>query len=297
MMELLGYQHHLLSTARRSLGATGISTSALAFGGFPPSYRYSSHRRMVRATNYSNRFNLDNFIIKYISFSMTEKRNIKSLIQQEEAHLNNLLDPNDLNAFKGMVEELRDTWTKKQIFRTETEARISVLQDAKYPTVSSKYWQCVREQNVFLENLMSLSFDYRRNDAKIKWLEKKLETETDEYKLECYKIDLDEKIYAKANMELVARDRMREINMWSNLKKEFDDGSFDTKNVNTHQLESYHQIMKNKAETLTPGSSQPEVFNVLGQLQTIERVKKELGLLKHDEKKAIGQPTFGKPNS
>jgi hypothetical protein len=90
---------------------------------------------------------------------------------------------------------------------------------------------------------------------------------------------------------------MREINMWSNLKKEFDDGSFDTKNVNTHQLESYHQIMKNKAETLTSGSSQPEVFNVLGQLQTIERVKKELGLLKHDEKKAIGQPTFGKQNS
>ena len=44
---------------------------------------------------------------------MTEKRNIKSLIQQEEAHLNNLLDPNDLNAFKGMVDELRDTWTKK----------------------------------------------------------------------------------------------------------------------------------------------------------------------------------------
>jgi hypothetical protein len=196
-----------------------------------------------------------------------------------------------------MVEELRDTWTKKQIFRTETEARISVLQDAKYPTVSSKYWQCIREQNVFLENLMSLSFDYRRNDAKIKWLQKKLETETDEYKLECFKIDLDEKIYAQANMELVARDRMREINMWSNLKKEFDDGSFDTKNVNTHQLESYHQIMKNKAETLTSGSSQPEVFNVLGQLQTIERVKKELGLLKHDEKKAIGQPTFGKQNS
>jgi len=228
---------------------------------------------------------------------MTEKRNIKSLIQQEEIHLNNLLDPNDLNTFKGMVEELRDTWTKKQIFRTETEARISVLQDAKYPTVSSKYWQCIREQNVFLENLMSLSFDYRRNDAKIKWLQKKLETETDEYKLECFKIDLDEKIYAQANMELVARDRMREINMWSNLKKEFDDGSFDTKNVNTHQLESYHQIMKNKAETLTSGSSQPEVFNVLGQLQTIERVKKELGLLKHDEKKAIGQPTFGKQNS
>ena len=139
---------------------------------------------------------------------MTEKRDIKSLIQQEESHLNNLLESNDLKTFRGLVDELRDTWTKKQIFRTETEARISVLQDAKYPTLAAKYWQCVREQNVFLENLMSLSFEYRRNDAKIKWLEKKLETETDEYKLECYKIDLDEKIYAKANMEAVAKDRI-----------------------------------------------------------------------------------------
>jgi hypothetical protein len=224
---------------------------------------------------------------------MTEKRDIKSLIQQEESHLNNLLEPNDLNTFKGLVDELRDTWTKKQIFRTETEARISVLQDAKYPTLAAKYWQCVREQNVFLENLMSLSFEYRRNDAKIKWLTKKVETEKDEYKLECYKIDLDEKIYAKASMELTAKDRMREINMWSQLKIEFNDGSFDTKDVNRHQLESYHQIMKNKAETLTSGSSQPEVFNVLGQLKTIERVK-QTGELKYDKKEEI---TFGKPKA
>ena len=217
---------------------------------------------------------------------MTEKRNIKSLIQQEEIHLNNLLDPNDLNSFKGMVEELRDTWTKKQIFRTETEARISVLQDAKYPTISSKYWQCVREQNVFLENLMSLSFDYRRNDAKIKWLEKKLETETDEYKLENYKIDLDEKIYSKASMEAVAKDRMREINMWSKLKLEFNDGTFNDKNVNDHQLETYHQVYLNKAKTLTSGSSQPEVFNVVGQLETIERVKKT-GELKYEKKEQL----------
>ena len=217
---------------------------------------------------------------------MTEKRDIKSLIQQEETHLNNLLEPTDLKTFKGLVDELRDTWTKKQIFRTETEARVSVLQDNKHPSKAAKYWQCVREQNVFLENLMSLSFDYRRNDAKIKWLTKKVETETDEYKLECYKIDLDEKIYAKANMEAVAKDRMREINMWSKLKLEFDDGSFNTKDVNQHQLESYHQVYLNKVKSLTPGSSQPEVFNAMGQLQTIERVKQS-GELKYDNKEQI----------
>ena len=75
-------------------------------------------------------------------------------------------------------------------------------------------------------------------------------------------------------MQLVARDRMREIKLWSTLNKEFDDGTFDTQDVNRHQLESYHQIMKNKAQTLSAGSSQPEIFNVLGQLNTIERVKK-----------------------
>jgi hypothetical protein len=173
-----------------------------------------------------------------------------------------------------MTEELRDTWTKKQVFRTETEMRMSVLQDAKYPTKASKYWQCVREQNVFLENLMSLSFDARRNEVKLKRLQEKLKTEEDPLKRELLQIDIDEKTYSVANMQLVARDRMREIKLWSTLKKEFDDGSFDTQDVNRHQLDSYHLIMKNKAETLTSGSSQPEVFNVLGQLQTIERVKK-----------------------
>jgi hypothetical protein len=161
------------------------------------------------------------------------------------------------------------------MFRTQTEMEFSVLNDAKYPTKAAKYWQCVREQNVFLENLMSLSFEYRRNEVKIKRLEKKLEDETDELKVELAQIDLDEKRYTKASMQLTARDRMREIKLWSHYKDKYDDGSFDTKNVDTHQLESYHLVMKNKAETLTQGSSQPEVFNVLGQLQSIERIKED----------------------
>ena len=205
---------------------------------------------------------------------MKEKRNIHELIVKETPNLHNVLDTEDVSTFKELTSELRDTWTKKQVFRTETEMRISVLQDAKYPTKASKYWQCVREQNVFLENLMSLSFDARRNAVKLKKLKQKLETEKDPIKLELLQIDIDEKTYSVANMQLVARDRMREIKLWSTLKKEFDDGSFNTKDVNRHQLDSYAIIMKNKAETLTTGSSQPEVFNVLGQLQTIERVKK-----------------------
>jgi hypothetical protein len=209
---------------------------------------------------------------------MTDKRNIKALIEKEAPNLNNLLDPEEVKIFKGLTDELRDTWTKKQMFRTETEMQFSVLNDAKYPTKAAKYWQCVREQNVFLENLMQLSFDYRRAEVKQKRIQEKLDKEEDPLKKELLQIDVDEKTYQKASMQLVARDRMREIKLWSKFKKKFDDGSFDTKNVNTHQLNSYHLTMKNKAETLTSGSSQPEVFNVLGQLQSIERIKKDIAI-------------------
>ena len=203
------------------------------------------------------------------------KKDIKSLVEKEIPNLNNLLSPEEVSDFQSMTEELRDTWTKKQMFRTQTEMEFSVLNDAKYPTKAAKYWQCVREQNVFLENLMNLSFDYRKNEVETKQLEKKRDEEKDELEKELHQIEIDQKTFNKAGMQLVARDRMREIKLWSGYKKKYDDGSFDTKNVNTHQLESYHLTMKNKAETLTQGSSQPEVFNVLGQLQSIERIKKD----------------------
>ena len=216
---------------------------------------------------------------------MTDKKDVKDLIQQEETHLNNLLEKNDLSDFKGMVEELRDTWSKKQMFRTETEARFSVLQDNRYPTKAAKYWQCVREQASYLDNLMTLSFDYRRNEAKIKWLEKKTESEQDEYKLTKYQIDLDEAKFGKASMEKTAKHRMREIKMWSNLKVEFNDGSFNDKDVNQHQLESYGMQYSEKAKSLNANSSEAEVFNIMGQLQSLQRIKKSGELENNTEKK------------
>ena len=213
------------------------------------------------------------------------KKDIKSLVEKEIPNLNNLLSPEEVSDFKSMTEELRDTWTKKQMFRTETEARFSVLQDNRYPTKGAKYWQCVREQSSYLDNLMALSFDYRRNEAKIKYLEKKIDNETDEYKLEKYKIDLDEARFGKASMEKTAKHRMREIKMWSKLKLEFNDGSFNDKDVNEHQLESYRLMYQNKAKNLTSSTSEAEVFNIVGQLSSLERIAKSGELENKTEKK------------
>ena len=227
---------------------------------------------------------------------MTDKKDIKELIQREEPNLNNLLEKEDLSAFKGMVDELRDTWSKKQMFRTETEARFSVLQDNRYPTRAAKYWQCVREQSTYLDNLMALSFDYRRNDAKIKWLEKKIGKEEDEYKATKYQIDLDECKFAKASMEKVAKHRMREIKMWSKLKEEFNDGSFNDKDVNQHQLESYYKMYLGKAKNMNNNTPESEAFNIMGQLRSLERIKQS-GELENKTEKKEELPTYGKPSS
>jgi len=210
-----------------------------------------------------------------------DKRNIQPHANKEVKHLMVLLDKSQASEFKKMVPELQDTWVKKQMFRTETEMRFSVLSDNKYGDNASKYWQSVREQNTHFENLMHLSFEYRKNDVEIEKLQRDIKMEKDVLEKELKQIELEEKLYGRAGMELTAKARMREISTWSKLKKEFNDGTFDDRDVNTHQADSYmHQLEERKA-TLTPGSSQPEVFNVLGQLETLKRVRNS-GELKYD---------------
>ena len=215
------------------------------------------------------------------------KENYKQLIEKESESLNNLLDIEELKEFKMMTSELKDTWEKKQVFRTETEARFSVLQDNRYTTPAAKYWQCVREQASYIDNLMVLSFEYRRNQAKINKLEEQIRTEKDRHDKVNFEIDLDECRFNKASMERQAHHRMREIKMWSKLKKEFNDGSFDTKDVNQHQLESYGRQYAIKAKNLTENSSEADKFNVLGQLESLQRIKKSGELLSNEEKEKL----------
>ena len=215
-----------------------------------------------------------------------DKRNIQPHANKEVKHLMVLLDKSQASEFKKMVPELQDTWVKKQVFRTETEMRFSVLSDNKYGTNAAKYWQSVREQNTHFENLMQLSFEYRKNDVEIEKLEHKIiDPNEDKFEKKLAKIELEEKLYSRATMELVAKARMREISTWSKLKKEFDDGKFDKQNVETHQAESYMHRLEQQKLTLTPGTTQPEVFNVIGQLETLKRVRKSGELLPKGQKK------------
>jgi len=186
-----------------------------------------------------------------------------------------------------LIDELKTSWNKRQVFRTETEMRFSVLNDGNFPTNPSKYWQAVREQTVMLDNLVSLSFEIRRNDIKRKKLEQRLKNTYDNLEYDEIQIDIDETNWQRANMEQVAKDRVREILLWSQIKNELDDGTFDTKNVNTHQAESYKLALQNRLQTLTEGSSQAEVLNVIGPLNTLERLQQNGTLPKSNNIKQL----------
>jgi hypothetical protein len=207
----------------------------------------------------------------------------KNLVATEDLKpILSVLKEEDAQTIVALKEELTDNWTKKQIFRTETEMRISVLNDGKHPTAASKYWQSVREQSAHFDAMMGLSFDLRRSEIKRMKLERKLQKAIDagdDLKQMELQIDLEELMYGRANMEQVAKDRVREIATWSKLKAELDDGTFDTQSVNSHQATSYRLALQNRAEALGPNAGPAEVINAVGPLKTVERLQKQDGNL------------------
>lgn len=204
-----------------------------------------------------------------------------------------ILKQEDFEFLARVADELRDTLDKRQIFRTETEMEVSVLNDIKFPTPASKYWQAVREQAVMFENLVATSFDYRRNEIKIRRLEKTVAECTDEFDREEAQVDLDECLFKRTNMELTARDRIREVRLWSKIKSELDDGSFNTEDVNVHQLVSYAQRFILQASNAPQNMPVAEASNLNGQLLTSLREAESKGLL-HEVVATLPPPVVDK---
>lgn len=192
----------------------------------------------------------------------------------------NFLNTTDLAFIKEISSELQDTFEKKQLWRTETEINVSVLNDISFPTPVSKYWQAVREQAVFYDNLITLSFDYRKNEVAIKQIQRDLDdlqrqlvdNPLLDLNIELKQIELEEVLFKRANFELAAKDRVREIRIWSNIKDELvtQDPTFDTQDVNKHQLVSYGQQFLLELEVLhkTKNPSFGEVQSALSKLLT-----------------------------
>ena len=125
------------------------------------------------------------------------KRDIQNLTQ--ENYIAKVLDKKDLDIFKNLLPELKDSWSKRQIYRSEAEIRASVLNDASFPDNSSKYWQSVREQSIMFEALINMTFEYRENEIKIEKNKDLLKKENNSHDKKLLKIQLEKLLFFKAN--------------------------------------------------------------------------------------------------
>jgi hypothetical protein len=80
-------------------------------------------------------------------------------------------------------------------------------------------------------------------------------------------------------MELAAKDRARELKLWSKIKKELDDNSFDNQDVNTHQLVSLTLGSINKKLIAGDSGSPSEKQNLDGLLITSLKICNANGLM------------------
>lgn len=199
-----------------------------------------------------------------------------------------ILQESDVAGLNALQDELLDNFLHTQIFRTRAEMEFSVLQDLRHPTADSKYWQSQREQNVHFHELVMLSYEYRKNIIEVKQLERKLAKEEDDLEQELIRIEIEKKCFVAKNQERVAKDRIREIQEWHDIKSRLKPHlKHGTDDAGRHQLESYSISLGQKAAQIGPGTPAADRTNILGQVFTLQRISNGLDLPVIEERKCL----------
>ena len=211
-----------------------------------------------------------NDIKKYTKLGITKIRDVS------------ILEKDDMNTISKLTGELQRVFEVKQLWRTETEIRYSVLNDVSFPTPASKYWQCIREQNVFWEELVRTAMTYQRLQgeldlAEIEYDEIKGASKKSQALRKIKDAEIKEKQFALMRMRLEGHDRVREIGLWEKIKEEqLKKGDFDINDVNKHQTESYAKRWKEEMK-VGQMTNQADLYrHSKANLETMENEQKKI---------------------
>jgi hypothetical protein len=181
-----------------------------------------------------------------------------------------VLESKDLQRLQELVPELMKAVATRTMFRTPTEARFSVLNDLKHPTPASKYHQAKLEQVVMFGNLMMLSFDYREALIDLAEAEEQIKS-AQGFELERFKVKCDRLAYKLAWMRSEAKERLREIEMWSQIKAQLEDAaSFDHDNKDTEELQGLAiRYLQELPAAMRAGKDIGGAVNIIAQAATM----------------------------
>ena len=165
-----------------------------------------------------------------------------------------ILENKDLSNITNLSQELQRVFEVHQVFRTETEMRYSVLDDVRFPTCASKYWQSIREQNVFFTNLIYLSCEYEKTQGQLELLDLDLQeidktTPRGKAQEKIKKADIKQAQFSLMEMRLTAKDRVREIMIWEQIKNELKlKDNFNINDANADQFNSLQERWKRELD-------------------------------------------------
>lgn len=175
-----------------------------------------------------------------------------------------MLDATDERDLADLSADIQQSFATAQVFRTNTEMRISVLNDVKHPTPDSKYWQAVREQDVHVIELVHLSYEYRKAGLQLRRLTRQLATETDEIECEALVLEIEHQQYTMQIMARQAHHRVREIRSWAAIKEELKPHMrYGTEDVDAHQLEAMRLRWTKEAQLVNQHTAHADARNVL----------------------------------
>ena len=188
----------------------------------------------------------------------------------ERISSSDVLDPDEMGRLLNLADELKHAVATHTMYRTPTEAITSVLNHVKHPTPASKYHQAKLEQTVMFQNLLSLSFDYR--EAQIDLAENKVkQNDAKDFELERLKIKQDRLTYRLSWMRNEAKERLREIEMWSDIKTQLGAAApFDHDSKDTDELQGLTlRYLQELPAAVRAGNDVGGAINIIAQAATM----------------------------
>jgi hypothetical protein len=214
------------------------------------------------------------------AIEIIDKNSNKALISGIDVLRNTeLIKPEDFQFLNDHIDEYEKRFRTRGLFRSKTEMIAGVLNDSDHPTVDSKYWQAIGEQNVHLTELITLSYEAKKleadNDllvAEIEELEDSInksdnpiEIKKDQAKLKKKRVELAQSQFNMTQQKKTAQERLREVKTWEGIITELEKNlEFGSEDFEAHHakryLLRYEERMKN-LEMMDPEARESVITN------------------------------------
>lgn len=181
-----------------------------------------------------------------------------------------LIKPEDIKFLQAHAPEFQERFKNRSIFRSRFEMEFGVLNDDEHPTVDSKYWQAIGEQNVHVSEFINVTNDYKKQcadqeiiEAEIEELQEDLKVMMSDPNTPSYlikkknaeirkkEVDLDQNIFGQANLQKTAQERMKEIKNWEEIIEklkaqglEFGDEDFEKHHAKRYALRYANRMQR-----------------------------------------------------